>query len=84
MLGVFSQQGAHNVISKRKSVLHENRLSSHLGHNLLEDVELTYKGDPAPKEPNRIYDSSDKLNVVIKGWFVHKVAKKYTCRVHPN
>ena len=38
---------------------------------MLEDVELTYKGDPAPKEPNRIYDSSDKLNVVIKGWFVH-------------
>ena len=68
---IFSQQEAHDFISKRKSVLHQNRLSSDLGHNLLEDVELTYKGDPAPKEPNRIYDSSDKLNVVIKGWFVH-------------
>lgn len=64
---VTSEQEAHDFINKRKSVLHENRLSSDLGHNLLEDVELTYKGDPAPKEPNRIYDSSDKLNVVIKG-----------------
>ena len=49
---------------------HENRLTSGDGHNLLLDVELSYKGDPAPKEPSRIYDSSQKLNVVIKGLYM--------------
>ena len=52
----------------RQAALRENRLSSGDGHNLLQDVQLTYKGDPAPKEPSRVYDSSHKLNVVIKGW----------------
>lgn len=64
---VKSEQEAHDAASKRKTVSHENRLTTGDGHNLLLDVELSYKGDPAPKEPSRIYDSSQKLNVVIKG-----------------
>lgn len=64
---VKSEQEAHDATNKRKSVLRENRLLSGDAHNLLQDVKLTYKGDPAPKEPSRIYDTSHKLNIVIKG-----------------
>lgn len=61
------QQEAHETVGKRKAECRENRLSSGEGHNLLLDVELSYKGDPAPKQPSSMYDSSQKLNVIIKG-----------------
>lgn len=62
------QQEAHDVVSKRKTVLRENKLSSGEEHNLLQDVVLTYKGDRAPRMPSSEYDSFQKLNLVIKGW----------------
>lgn len=64
---VRSEQEAHDVVSKRKTVLRENKLSSGEEHNLLQDVVLTYKGDRAPRMPSSEYDSSQKLNLVIKG-----------------
>lgn len=63
---VKSEQEAHETVGKRKAECRENRLSSGEGHNLLLDVELSYKGDPAPKQPSSTYDSSQKLNVIIK------------------
>ena len=49
-------------------MLHERKLLSENVHNALLDVELSYKRDPAPKQPNSIYDSTDKFNIIIKGW----------------
>ena len=50
-------------------MLREIKMSSDDLHNSLLDVQLTYKGDPVPKQPNSTYDSSDKLNVIIRGWY---------------
>lgn len=67
VIEVRSEQEACDVINKRKAVLRESKLFSGMEHNLLQDVERSYRGDLAPKMPSRDYDSSHKLNVVIKG-----------------
>lgn len=54
-------------MSKEQAAYHEKKMSSEDVHNILLDVQLTYKREPAPKAPNSDYDSKDKLNIIIKG-----------------
>lgn len=67
VIQVESEEEAKDAIDKRRVVLHERKLLSENVHNALLDVELSYKRDPAPKQPNSIYDSTDKFNIIIKG-----------------
>ncbi|KAJ7369845.1 Translation initiation factor IF-2, mitochondrial [Desmophyllum pertusum] len=67
VIEVKSEQEAQDAANKKKAVLREIKMSSDDLHNSLLDVQLTYKGDPVPKQPNSTYDSSDKLNVIIRG-----------------
>ena len=62
------QQEAHDAVSKEQAAYREKKMSSEDVHNILLDVQLTYKREPAPKAPNSDYDSTDKLNIIIKGW----------------
>lgn len=64
---VKSEQEAHDAVSKEQAAYREKKMSSEDVHNILLDVQLTYKREPAPKAPNSDYDSKDKLNIIIKG-----------------
>lgn len=63
----FLQQEAHEAVSREQAAYREKKMSSEDVHNILLDVQLTYKREPAPKAPNSVYDSTDKLNIIIKG-----------------
>ncbi|KAL9952655.1 hypothetical protein ACROYT_G039939 [Oculina patagonica] len=67
VIGVKSEQEAQDMVSRKQAMFRERKMSSENVHNVLLDVQLSYKGDPAPKPPNSVYDSSDKLNIIIKG-----------------
>ena len=66
-MNFFLQQEAHEAVSREQAAYRETKMSSEDVHNILLDVQLTYKREPAPKAPNSVYDSTDKLNIIIKG-----------------
>lgn len=67
VIQVETEEEARDAVEKRKAVLRQRKLLSEDVHNALLDVELSYRKEPAPKQPSSEYDCKDKLNIIIKG-----------------